>query len=352
MMLPKSKAARVPSDFRTIASVRLLYKAFAYLVLGRIEEKLEAAQPEEQHGFRSERRIEEHLLTASLVISKTMAANTPLWIISLDLSKAFDRVSWPSLWKALREQGISEQLIWVLQVLYFQQEGKILGEGTESRWFKISAGVRQGCVLSPRLFCCVLQWALRKWRENSNNTGLDLGDGLQNLLDLRYADDILLFGTSANEVCQNLDQLVKGLAEVGLILNSSKTVALTTEAQAPCVIRTPSNVEIRVIERLSSHKWLGCMLSTPYSGAHGLDVDFHLQAASKAFYANRFLLTDRRTSICARLKYFMTVISPVACFAAGHRIHYQDDLQRMGTHFRKLARQVVGPPPGVDRSGP
>ena len=48
----------------------------------------------------------------------------------------------------------------------------------------------------------------------------------------------------------------------------------------------------------------------------------------------------------------MTVISPVACFAAGHRIHYQDDLQRMGTHFRKLARQVVGPPPGVDWSGP
>ena len=45
------------------------------------------------------------------------------------------------------------------------------------------------------------------------------------------------------------------------------------------------------------------------------------------------------------------LISPVACFAAGHRIHYQDDLHRMGTHFRKLARQVVGPPPGVDWSG-
>ena len=47
-MLPKSHRARVPADFRPIASLRLLYKVFAYLVLGRIEETLEQHQPEEQ----------------------------------------------------------------------------------------------------------------------------------------------------------------------------------------------------------------------------------------------------------------------------------------------------------------
>ena len=63
------------------------YKVFAYLVLGRIEATLEQRQPEEQHGFRSGRRIEEHLLTANIVIDKTLLANVPLWIASLDLSK-------------------------------------------------------------------------------------------------------------------------------------------------------------------------------------------------------------------------------------------------------------------------
>ena len=62
-----------------------------------------------------------------------------------------------------------------------------------SRDFNIHAGVRQGCVLSPRLFCSVLQHAMCKWRSQHLNSGLDLHDGLANLLDLRFADDILLF---------------------------------------------------------------------------------------------------------------------------------------------------------------
>ena len=70
-----------------------MYKTFAYLILGRIEEPLEHAQPEEQHGFRTyvrggkNRGIEEHLLIANMVIDKTLLANRPLWILSFDLSK-------------------------------------------------------------------------------------------------------------------------------------------------------------------------------------------------------------------------------------------------------------------------
>ena len=100
-MLPKTRGAKSTSDFRPIAVVRLLYKTFAYLMLGRIEETLEAGQPEEQHGFRAQRRVEEHLLTTNLVLDKTLALDVPVWIVSLDLSKAFDKVKWESLWEAL-----------------------------------------------------------------------------------------------------------------------------------------------------------------------------------------------------------------------------------------------------------
>ena len=110
-MLPKHGRAKVPAEYRPIASIRLLYKTFAYMTLGRVEPVLEAAQPEEQHGFRSRRRIEEHLVTANLVIDKSWSVNMPISIISLDLSKAFDRVHWPSLWRALSQQGISDHMI-------------------------------------------------------------------------------------------------------------------------------------------------------------------------------------------------------------------------------------------------
>ena len=40
----------------------------------------------------------------------------------------FDRVDWPSLWKALSSHGVSENLVWMLQVLYTSQTGQIVGE--------------------------------------------------------------------------------------------------------------------------------------------------------------------------------------------------------------------------------
>ena len=41
-------------------------------------------------------------------------------------------------------------------------------------------------------------------------------------------------------------------------------------------------------------------------------------------------------------------MSSVACFAGGHRTMYNRHLERLDTHFRKLCRSIVGPPPGTD----
>ena len=86
-MLPETKAAKSVSELRPMANVRLLYKLFAYLMFGRMEDAIEASQPDEQHGFRRGRRIEEHFLTADVRLQKTLAAKTPLWIIDLDLAE-------------------------------------------------------------------------------------------------------------------------------------------------------------------------------------------------------------------------------------------------------------------------
>ena len=107
-------------------------KTFAYFLLGRLEQFLEAGQPEEQHGFRPRRRLEEHLVTANLVLDEADAVGIPVWIISLDLSKAFDRVHWPALWTALVDEGIPVHLVWILQCVYFGvyfgQCGEVVGE--------------------------------------------------------------------------------------------------------------------------------------------------------------------------------------------------------------------------------
>ena len=155
-MLPKTAEAIVTSDYRPIANVRLLYNLLTYFVLGRIENTLDCAHPEEQHGFRKNRRIEEHLVVANYVFDKTMLLGTPLWLISFGLSKAIDRVDWQALWTALETHGVSQHLIWIFQLLYDNQRGQVLTHTAGSREFDIHRGVKQGRVLSPRLFKLVL----------------------------------------------------------------------------------------------------------------------------------------------------------------------------------------------------
>ena len=103
-------------------------------------------------------------------VQKTIAASAPLWIISLDLSKAFDKVDWNALWSALRQHGIPEHLIWILQCVYYGQTGVVKERDVDSCGFDIRGAVRQGCVFSPRLFM--------------EAEGLSVEDGLKPLLDL------------------------------------------------------------------------------------------------------------------------------------------------------------------------
>ena len=348
-MLAKHRKAALVTEFRPIASVRLFYKIFAYMILHRIQPCLDSHQPEEQHGFRAGRRLEEHLLTANLFLDKTLAANIPVWVLSLDLSKAFDRVDWSALWLALSEHGVSSHMVWILQNLYFGQHGEVTGQGGNSRTFQINAGVRQGCVLSPKMFSSVLHWAMSKWRRWAEGCsfGFDLGDGLPPLLDLRFADDILIFANSPHEIITLLDKLVHFLGDAGLKLNADKTVLITTQAQPPPFLIISRGGVIKVKHKESGHKWLGCMLSAAGSKNASLDIDYHLQSASRAFFANKWILLSRNVSIRNTLKFFDAIVTPIACFGAGPRCIHSADMVKLDINFRRMLRSLVGAPGGI-----
>ena len=53
-IVPIFTFAKFASNFRPIASLPLLYRMFAYFILGRMQDTLANSQPEEQHGYRNE----------------------------------------------------------------------------------------------------------------------------------------------------------------------------------------------------------------------------------------------------------------------------------------------------------
>ena len=85
-MLPNTLRALHKSYFTPIANLR---KVFAYLVLGAMEHTLDTNQLEEQHGFSSKYRVEEHLLAANLFPYEATARGIPVRFVSLDVSWCF-----------------------------------------------------------------------------------------------------------------------------------------------------------------------------------------------------------------------------------------------------------------------
>ena len=112
------------------------------------------------------------------------------------------------------------------------------------------------------------------WRCNVSKNGLDSGDGGPPLLDLRSADDILLFARFAEQLGYMLDKLATSLGKVGFKLNAK---ALTIQVQPPKTLTTRAGLEIALLEQSLSHKWLGYMLSTENAGRRPDDMDHRLQ---------------------------------------------------------------------------
>ena len=91
---------------------------------------------------------------------------------------------------------------------YKNQAGQIAGTNESSTLFDIKRGVRQGCVLSPRLFCAVLEMAMGMWRGRVCGLGLDLGDGGPTLLDFVLLMTFFIFTITYLDAGLLLDELV------------------------------------------------------------------------------------------------------------------------------------------------
>jgi len=106
-------------------------------------------------------------------------------------------------------------------------------------------------------------------------------------VDLRFADDILLFANSGPEMAQILDKFVKAVGKVGLRLNIGKTGILTNEAQPPNTFVTKDGLILKVLARNQGQKWLGYILTACGSMMQHMDRAYQVEQGMKIMHANR-----------------------------------------------------------------
>ena len=78
-------------------------------------------------------------------------------------------------------------------------------------------GVKQGDTISSILFNCVLDIAFEELRLSLHEEGLFIAHGLPRLTNTRYADDILLYAKSLNELISMTEGLVSPSKQYNIV---------------------------------------------------------------------------------------------------------------------------------------
>uniref|UniRef100_A0A8C5PFE7 Reverse transcriptase domain-containing protein n=1 Tax=Leptobrachium leishanense TaxID=445787 RepID=A0A8C5PFE7_9ANUR len=145
-------------------------------------------------------------------------------LLALDAEKAFDRLHWGYMRKALESFGFPALFINSIMSLYSFPTAKVLASGFLSSSFSITNGTRQGCPLSPLIFVLALEPLAARIRRDSSISGISTPDGVHGAM---FADDILIFLTSPET---SLPALMRQLNSYGLVSyyknNVSKTQTL------------------------------------------------------------------------------------------------------------------------------
>ena len=116
--------------------------------------------------------------------------------------------------------------------------------------------MKQGDVISPLLFNAALEVAFEAQKERLTYHGILLAENVERLTNIRYADDVMLYAKSLEELHDMLTMLMEELAKIGLHLNGSKTKILTTVANPPHFLDVDESF-IQILQVGEFHRYLG-----------------------------------------------------------------------------------------------
>lgn len=330
ILIFKKGDKREVKNYRPISLLSVLYKIFTKIILMRIQNKLEEGEGKEQAGFRSGYSTMDHIQVLNEIIARSNEYTRPLYVAFIDFEKAFDSISTESVLTALENQGVGKSYIETLRFIYYNATSSIKLHSTSDK-FRIEKGVRQGDSISPKLFSAVLQEIFKtlKW----NEVGIKTNGGF--LSHLRFADDIVLFASSAQELQTRIEELCEASLKVGLKMNLSKTKVMSNKY----VSKETININQVSLEHVDSYVYLGQLINTDDTMFE--EVKRRTKLAWSAFGRLNYVFKGK-LPICLKRKVFNQCVLPVLTYGCETWSLNVRSIQKLRVAQRGMERCMLG----------
>lgn len=234
---------RVCDNHRGITLLSIAGKILARIIINRLVDHLDATIPESQCGFRANRGTADMMFSARQIQEKCREQNRDLYMVFVDLTKAFDSVSREGLWKLLSKVGCPDKIVNIIRSFHDGMMVRVQDQGNTSDPFPVTNGAKQGCVMAPFLFVMVFSAMLLDTFKNCDK-GVMIrfrkDGGVFNLQRLKartkvwfmlvrellFADDCALMAYTQSDAQSIVNDFSRAASRYGLTISIKKTEVL------------------------------------------------------------------------------------------------------------------------------
>lgn len=213
MLIPKTANSIRITDFHPIVMGNFSYKIFTKIIDLCLGHFIGNTFSPSQYGFILGRKIHTCIAIASKTINSLRMGTKDSMAIKVDITKAFDTVSWEFLSQVLSCMGFSVRFCNMVTGILSSARLSILINDSPNGYFSYSRGVCQGDPLSPPPLFCLAEEALIKW--------LDFAIDSRNITvhkklpcHVIYADDIMIFLEASRSNGRHIKQLLKNYGNI------------------------------------------------------------------------------------------------------------------------------------------
>ncbi|XP_015166827.1 uncharacterized protein [Solanum tuberosum] len=228
VLLPKVKNPNRLNEFRPISLSNFTTKIISKLLCIRLTPILPTLISPNQSGFVKDRSISENIMLAQEIIHQikkpTIGSNV---VIKLEMTKAYDRVSWSYICLILRKMGFEEIFIDMIWRIMANNWYSIILNGRRYGLFHSTRGLKQGDPLSPALFILgakVLSRSLNRLHQHPLYHGFYMEMRGPQINHLSFADDIIIFTYGRKDSLKLIMQTLATYERIsGQLINKAKS---------------------------------------------------------------------------------------------------------------------------------
>lgn len=281
-LLPKKGDMTKVGNWRPVTVSSLLLRLIHKIIAARITKHVPLHHS--QRGFTPQDGIMANTQLLQALIQEQRRKGKSLYLVSIDLAKAFDKVSPQAIRRALLRLGVDAHTMKYVESIYEDIETTISVGSVTTRTMKVRRGVKQGDPTSGGLFNMIMDELLTLLEEAH---GLLLGG--TRVAGIGFADDTVLVSDSVHGMRRHLRVLEEFLRCTNMEVNPAKCLALQLGAVSDAK-SMKSTILTRPLFQIGGVD-VPCMNAETQLGYLGLQYDYRGSVAPSA--ANITVLLER-----------------------------------------------------------